>query len=399
MATRKSRDRELDVERDDDMDSRDDGAAGRGKRVKSAKKGGFPVKLAVILGGAGCVVLGGILVIGAVLVVIFGFSKAAPVLEFAGPWPEPGFHGNGLDTVTFHVAGCEDKYTREEVQFKINKLADPGAFMRSSAAHQGDRMTVHLTPVADANACAKRVDFGTVHSVSLGVISVKATKVAGPDGADPVSIALYYLKSLDKGKRNEAMRNLKSMAPNERAADVTKALQGMLTDPDLFARADAVEAYGVWASGENAPALRAALQDKEWIVRERAIGALARIKDVPALLPLVQDKEMMVRHKAIAVLAQLKDVRAIEPIADRLGEFSDRGPAGKALTDFGPAAEKALIARLNHANNDVRVESCHILAKIGTAQSLPALQQLTNDKNFFLKLAAQDAVKALQKQK
>ncbi len=210
-----------------------------------------------------------------------------------------------------------------------------------------------------------------MRSVDGRVICVVATRVQGPSANDPLTVALYNLKSSNKGKRDNALRDLRKIAPNERRPEVLKALEVSLNDPDMFARAEAVETYGAWATKEN----------------------------VPTLLAVLKDKEMFVRPKAIEALTRLKDERAIEPFAERLQDPAERGSAAKALKSFGPAAEKAVLARLDHPDIWTRIEACHILREIGTQQSIAPMQRLANDKDAFVKVAANDTLKVLQSKK
>jgi HEAT repeat protein len=229
---------------------------------------------------------------------------------------------------------------------------------------------MRMAPCADEQACAKRIDFGTVRNVSGRTITVMAHKVPGPAAHDPISVSLYYLKSSNKHKRSAAIRNLRDTPPDDnRRAAVTSALEGLLDDADFSARADAVRALGVWGTKENVPALLAVLQ---------------------------KDKEFVPRHGAMEALARLKDDRAIEPIAARLAIPADRNAAAKALQDIGPAAEKAVRAQLNDPDNWTKTEACHVLRVIGSRQSLPALQRLINDPDISVRSAAQDTIKVLQ---
>jgi predicted Zn finger-like uncharacterized protein len=137
-------------------------------------------------------------------------------------------------------------------------------------------------------------------------------------GADPVTRALHQLKSPNPFKRHEALRTLKNTPLDEgRRAEVIKALEPLLNDADHFTRSDAMKA-----------------------------------------------------------LARFKDERLAEPIAQHLEEFEDLLDAAEALKMMGPAAEKAVLARLNHHEIQVRIMVCEILKVIGTKQSIPALDKV-----------------------
>ncbi len=183
--------------------------------------------------------------------------------------------------------------------------------------------------------------------------------------ADMLTRALHHLKSPSLHVRHEALRKLKDTLPDERRAEVVKALEPMLNDPDIFTRKWAVEAIGVWANKD----------------------------DVPILLKAMRDGDT--RHEAMKALGRLKDERAIEPIAQRLEEHSDLHEAGEALKSMGPMAEKAVLARLNHHDWFVRIMVCEILERIGTAQSIPALEGAeVND--FSIKIQSRNAINAIK---
>jgi hypothetical protein len=270
-------------------------------------------------------------------------------------------------TITVHVAGAADEPTRDAIRDKLGALADAGRGSGVSSASQGDRMTVRITPVRDPKAFADKIDFGTVRSVDGRIITMIARKVEGAPAAnaDVVTKALFDLKSPSVHRRMEAVRRLKETLPDERRGEVTKALEPLVTDSDHFTREWAIEALGVWGTKETVPVLLKAMNQKE------------------------------TRGAAITALGRLKDERAIEPIAERLEDFFDRRPASEALKKMGPAAEKAVLKRLNHSDNQVRTTACDILKVIGTKESLPALQKVIAENDFFLTPKAKETVQVI----
>jgi len=194
-----------------------------------------------------------------------------------------------------------------------------------------------------------------------------------PDNADAVTRALHQLKSTNVHQRHNALRQLKDTLPDERRAEVVKALEPLLTNPDFFTRKFAVEALGVWATKDN----------------------------VPILLKAMKEKEM--RGDAMKALGRLKDERAAEPIAERLDEFFDRHDAEEALKQMGPIAEKAVLARLHHHDWQVRMTVCDILGVIGTPRSIPPLEKVVEagkdpfaGPNHLVAMKAEQAIKAIK---
>ena len=60
---------------------------------------------------------------------------------------------------------------------------------------------------------------------------------------------------------------------------------------------------------------------------------------------------------------------------------------------MGPIAEPALIERLTNPDADVRKRACEILKEIGGREALKAMHALPADPDFFVRVAAQDAMK------
>lgn len=343
----------------------------RRDREKAPRSGGNGLMIVLICSGAGLLLL--LLVCGGGGAYFLMKKGAAVGADLDGPWPEPvappqvGALPPEL-TVTIHVAGADDEFTREDVSGRLSKLVDAGGGSRMVSSSFGNRTTILLSPVRDPQAFANRIDFATVRGVNGRIVTIVARKVEGapPANADAVTKALFDLKSDLPHKRREAARVLKDTLPDQRRGEVVKALEPLLNDNGPFTREWAIEALGVWGTKETTPLLLKAMQQKEG------------------------------RGAAMKALARLKDERAAEPIAERLDEFFDRHEAAEALKKMGPVAEDAVIKRLNHADNQVRMTACDILKAIGTAKSLPPLQGLIAEGDFILKHKAEEATKAIK---
>jgi HEAT repeat protein len=188
-----------------------------------------------------------------------------------------------------------------------------------------------------------------------------------------VTRALYRLRSTDPHKRAQAIRKLKETLPDERRAEVVKALEPLLNDDDFFTRRDVIEALGVWGNKDTVPILLKAMREKD------------------------------TRGEAMKALGRLKDERAAEPLAERLEEFFDRHEAAQALKSMGSIAEKVVIARLNHHELHVRITVCEILGAIGTKQSIPPLEKVIAagkdigaGENFIVAHTAEQALQAIK---
>jgi predicted Zn finger-like uncharacterized protein len=374
-----------------------------------------------------------------------GILPGVPV-DLLGPWPEPpplraGFGPLGPqsaadETVTLHVAGLVNEYTREEVMAEAGKLVDPGKGSQGSSRHAGERMTMLLWPVSDPAAYARKITFGEVSSVAGRVITLVAHKVEGPPAdADPVTKALFNLTWKHGDRRSKGLQELRNLMPNERRAEVAQALETFLaTDQDQGRRAQAVEVLAIWGTKDNLPTLIRATKDRDRWVRQNAIRSLGRFQDdtalkalgdclatdalvakealkaagpaaekvlieclesptervrqdacellrtagsktcVPAMIRAL--KERALRHAALATLTRLKASEAADAVAQILEDSSCQREVIEALKAFGPAAEKAVLGQLGHKDAVVRYEACHILRDIGTRDSVPLLASL-----------------------
>jgi len=66
---------------------------------------------------------------------------------------------------------------------------------------------------------------------------------------------------------------------------------------------------------------------------------------------------------------------------------------------LGPAAEKAVLPYLKNADVFVRQEVCKVLEVIGTQRSVVPLQAALTDSNGLVRMAAENALTALQERK
>ena len=291
-------------------------------------------------------------------------------------WPSLGMRIVPPDSAILHIAGVVDDNTHEAISERLDSLFHEDGHHIVKRARRGDRMTVLVVFVGNVQAFSRKLDFGTVDSIKDRIITVTARKVDGPPpNADAVARALYQLKSPKANKRREAARQLKDAMPDgRRRAEVVKALAPLLNDSDVFTRQFAIEALGVWGDKDTVPLLINAMQGRE------------------------------TRHQAMNALARIKDERAAEAIAARLEEFGDLLLAAQALKKMGPIAEKAVLARLNHGETQVRLMVCEILTVIGTKQSIAPLEKVIAagkdpfaGQDHLVAMRAKDTLKAIQR--
>jgi hypothetical protein len=206
-------------------------------------------------------------------------------------------------------------------------------------------------------------------STSSGTASASASTSATAVRRNPASDAdvdqiLAGLASPDEPRRRSAAARLPVLEPNDRRAEVARALTTLLRDGDDFSRQAAARALGNWGTKQS----------------------------VPALIKAVDDDNFAVRWAAIEALGQLKDKRAAGPIAAHLK--ADAIKAVPALRALGAAAESAVLDVLNEGREwSVRAEACRVLGAIGTSKSVPDLDRIAREDSGPLGLAAKQALR------
>lgn len=179
-------------------------------------------------------------------------------------------------------------------------------------------------------------------------------------------------KSADRWKMRQAIDTLaQAEVIAEKKKDVAAAMQDVLQKTDHFARISAVKALALWGGKDAAKSLAGLLEDKDVFVRFAALDALGPLK---------------VKETAPAIAARLT------PLGDRM-------KASQALLAMGSDAESAVAKELKNNDWGVRLEACKILKEIGTAASLPVLQEAGKDSNGLVARFAKDAAAAIEGRK
>jgi HEAT repeat protein/PBS lyase HEAT-like repeat-containing protein len=127
------------------------------------------------------------------------------------------------------------------------------------------------------------------------------------------------------------------------------------------------------------PALKAALRDSDWLLRDYAVEALGRIGPAKEVVPLL--------------IEALRDQKA--PV---------RGAAARTLGKIGPAAREAvpsIVVVLNDKRTINRYDAATALGKIGLASEIAvtALKKAQADKDPALRKCATDALEKIMKAK
>jgi HEAT repeat protein len=130
--------------------------------------------------------------------------------------------------------------------------------------------------------------------------------------------------------------------------------------------------------------LTACLDDPEPRVRAtagRALTVWAGPEDSATLIRLLDSPDTGTRQTAMTALGRFKEKKAVAAIATRLKETGDYKAAEIALTAIGgPEVEKEVLKVLQGKPRVTTRTACvRILGKVGTKDSLPALEALEQE--------------------
>ncbi|MHB1186452.1 HEAT repeat domain-containing protein [Thiobacillus sp.] len=182
--------------------------------------------------------------------------------------------------------------------------------------------------------------------------------------------ALAALASDDTGVRCAALGVLGYLKNPDALPDIAR-IAG--SDPDLDARRIAVGALGFATElAAVVPAMKRALVDTSWQVREEAAATLGKLRAADAiddLIAAMADPYWQVRLKAARSLGRLKAKSALP----------------------------ALIAALGHEMSNLRKEAAVALGEVGEVAAIPALEKALDDSDPDVRKLARLALNQLSK--
>ena len=149
------------------------------------------------------------------------------------------------------------------------------------------------------------------------------------------------LKHPDSGYERAACNSLaKTPVVAAQRAEVAKALEGPLADPNGDTRDAAAGALKTWGDKDN----------------------------VPGLIALLESEPPFLKHfgPAMDALAAMKDERGAEAVARCLPNLFHREEAVRGLRAMGPIAEKAVAGYITHPDNWVRDQASLLIKGYGT---------------------------------
>jgi hypothetical protein len=295
---------------------------------------------------------------------------------------------SGLPVNSDGARGVTKRDVEDAIDKRLATLARGAT--QSMSTGSGDLRSICLAPVEDVKRLADSIDFGKASSrgsridvvVSSEYIASVPRTPAGPSiaagphngrddepqvpaNSDPITKSMIQLKSPNNGRKKEALERLIRVRPSERLNEVLATILPLLEQDDEDLIKHVVRVLAVWQSPE----------------------AMAKLID------MVNDPRVFLRWELIKALGKYDDPKSAEAL---IGRFKEDGHlVEQSLKSMGPIAEPPLIALLRNPDADLRKKACEVLKFVGGAATLKAMRALPPDPEFFVRVAAQDAVKMI----
>jgi HEAT repeat protein len=288
-------------------------------------------------------------------------------------------------------------------------LRDPDEAVRAEAARGLERLGGSGTPAAPALVAA----LDDLSPLVRGRAARALLASAGgrpPEGVPREPLLEALLESAREAGDGEMPDPDLVLGLAAFGGSAARPLADALQHPDARVRWHAAAALMQLrrAAREAAPALRRAMDDADWPVRNAAGRALEDVADeeaVPLLAQALTDASAETRYHAARALARVGPGSApavpVLTIALRDEDWEVRMESAWALAAVGPAAagaEPALLAALGDADPQVRASAAWALAGIGGSReaAVPALRRALADDSREAREAASGALARIE---
>ncbi len=246
------------------------------------------------------------------------------------------------------------------LQQRLSEIAKPQMYVAATGLTP-ETVRIAIAPVADLQAVASQIDFGTVTDVDTGqrIVTIRADasklpeplakEVSDPDDPNFYRQNLIDLKSFDKRRAEKALDRLAKVEPVELREEIAAAIEPFLSDPEPRNRRRALPAMVVWTSEDP----------------------------VKLLIDAMADEDTWMRRDVLELLAEQDDPRVYPAIAGML--VTDRHQAMSSLLKIGTPAQKAVAAYFTHEEVDVRRAALNVALKIAAEEIVPELIAVLSD--------------------
>lgn len=197
-----------------------------------------------------------------------------------------------------------------------------------------------------------------------------AEKLNNPQ--DPAFYALnqYELDNIDLDRVERAVERLANSEPKIFRSDISEKLVQIMTQPGVDFHDSLSKALMKWAE-EPGPAGEAALV----VIRKRVAAG----DQVP---------------ESLVALAAKEEIGEAIPLVNQLW-LQTPGLWESHFAKFGTAIEPLLLKQLNAEEAPLQRSAIKLLAKCGTSESLPALQELIDSNNAEVRVLTERAIEAI----
>ena len=182
-----------------------------------------------------------------------------------------------------------------------------------------------------------------------------------------------------------------------------RAIQALTEQLNFYSKGEgawsALDALARIGSPSSVPLFKARLADKDPFMRRAAAEGLARAGDtseIPALeIGAGNDPADSVRA-AMAFALQKLGRNYVARLAEAMGSAKTAAQVADYLIELGPAVAPPLLAHLQDPSAPIRGNVAMVLGAIGSADTVAALQPLTQDRDRDVARAASRAIERIE---
>jgi HEAT repeat protein len=221
-----------------------------------------------------------------------------------------------------------------------------------------------------------------------------------------IPILIKALQDENPSIRERAAYSLGNIGTEASIASLSKAL---LEDEDSSVRERAAYSLGnIGTEASIASLSKALLEDEDSSVREVAVHSLGNIGSnttIPCLIQGINDEDYSVHISAANALIKIGSKLAISSLIKCLESIEDdrryNAPAS-AVAILGRIGSKAVIPCLikylknNYVRGYTRGQVAYVLVEIGLKEASDALEQALEDKDYYVREVATDALKKIE---
>jgi transcription initiation factor TFIIIB Brf1 subunit/transcription initiation factor TFIIB len=190
-------------------------------------------------------------------------------------------------------------------------------------------------------------------------------KITGDPAMDEI---LEDFQGKDDKARENAMKTLMAMKPNQHRAAVVKRLNDLARVGDDSTKHRFLQIMKTWATRD----------------------------DTAILIPYLNDPHPYTRSITLVALGETGDPRAVDAVVRNLVTLKDEWHATDAQRKNGPPAELHVLKLLNDPQPKLRGIALNLLKDVGTPRSIPALQALATNGPVEVRGQAEGTIKIIQ---